>query len=85
MRSDDVEQAEVGRGVGELPRLAGRDHERIGGADLVEAAIVEHRRPIEDEAEDELAVLAAKGKRVAAPRAERSHLGEAAGRDAGIG
>lgn len=69
----------------QLPRLAWRDHERVERTDLVEAAIIEHRRAIEDETEDQLAVLAAERERVAAARAQRSDLGEAAAGDADVG
>ena len=49
--------------MSEVPRLARRDHEGIGRADLVQAAIVERRGPIEHEAEHQLAMLAAERER----------------------
>src|SRR5689334_15518309 len=69
----------------ESPGLAGRDDEGVGGSDLVQTAIVERRRAIEDEAEDQLPAVAAERQGFAVSRTKRADFGEAAGRDVDFG
>src|SRR4051794_835959 len=61
-RGRHMQQAKVRRRMSYAPGLPRRDHERVGGTELVGATVVEHCSSIENEAERQLAAMTAEGE-----------------------